>query len=212
MVTTTKYTFSFTGASALIPETSVIAEEYNRLKDWKSVRKSLLDNNSLNKVKQATFAREFREIKKRLSLLTSDQLNLLIQGSRDDAKSIILLSLAKTYPFVKDFITEVLRNKYMIFDTVLTETDYNKFFNAKSLSHDELNTITELTAKKVKQRVYTLLDQVGLITQAKNGTILKPVLSSKVIEVIIEDDPSFLMVFLYSNEEIKSLIQKLKHV
>ena len=206
-----KYTVSFTGASALISETLVIAEEYDRLKDWDAVRKLVLDNNLLNKVKQATFSREFREIKKRLSLLTSDQLTLLIQGSLDDAKSIILLSLAKTYPFVKDFITEVLRNKYLIFDTVLTETDYNKFFNTKSLSNDELNAITELTAKKVKQRVYTLLDQVGLISQAKNGTILKPVLSNKVIEVIIEDDPAFLMVFLYSNEEIISLIQKLKH-
>jgi len=207
-----KYTFSFTGASALISETLVIAEEYDRLKDWNAVRKSLLDNNSLNKIKQATFAREFREIIKRLSLLTSDQIKLLVQGSRDETKSIILLSLAKTYPFVKDFITEVLLNKYLIFDKLLTETDYNKFSNAKSLSHDEFNTITELTAKKVKQRVYTLLEQVGLITQAKNGTILKPVLSSKAIEVIIEDDPAFLMVFLYSNEEIKSLIQKLKHV
>lgn len=212
MMTTKKYTFSFTGASALIPETSVIAEEYNRLKDWNAVRKSLLDNNSLNKIKQATFAREFREIKKRLSLLTSDQLNLLVQGSRDEAKAIILLSLAKTYPFIKDFITEVLLIKYLIFDKLLTETDYNKFFNTKILSHDELNAITESTANKVKQRVYTLLEQVGLITQTKNGTILKPVLSSKVIEVIIEDDPAFLMVFLCSSEEIKSLIQKLKHV
>jgi len=205
------YTFSFTGASALISETIIIAEEYNRLKDWKAVRRSLLDNNLLNKIKQATFTREFREIKKRLSLLTSDQLNLLIQGSLDVAKSIILLSLAKTYPFVKDFIIEVLRNKYLMFDTELTETDYNKFFNTKSLTHNELNTITELTAKKVKQRVYTLLDQVGLITRAKIGTILKPVLSSKFVEVIIEDDPAFLMAFLYSKEEIISLIQKQKH-
>ena len=61
----TTYTFSFTGASALIAETLVIAEEYNRLKDWKAVEKSLSDNNLLNKVKQATFKREFSEIKKR---------------------------------------------------------------------------------------------------------------------------------------------------
>jgi len=32
-------------ASALIAETLVIAEEYNRLEDWKAVEKSLLDNN-----------------------------------------------------------------------------------------------------------------------------------------------------------------------
>lgn len=211
MVNKTKYTFSFTGASALIAETLVIAEEYNRLKDWKAVEKSLLDNNLLNKVKQATFKREFSEIKKRLSLLTQDQLLLMIQGSLDDAKSMILLSLVKTYSFLRDFIVEVVRNKYLLFDSIVSETDYIRFVNAKSLSHNELNTITEVTAKKVKQVVFKLLEQVGLITKAKNGSILKPILNSKVIDVIVDDDPALLNVFLFSNEEIKSLLQKLKH-
>jgi len=207
----TKYTFSFTGASALIAETLVIAEEYNRLKDWKAVEKSLLDNNLLNKVKQATFKREFSEIKKRLSLLTEDQLQLMIQGSLDDAKAMILLSLVKAYSFLRDFIVEVIRNKYLLFDTVVSEIDYIKFVNTKSLSHNELNAITEVTAKKVKQVIFKLLEQVGLITQAKNGSILKPILNSKVLDVIVDDDPALLNAFLFSNEEIKSLLQKLKH-
>ena len=195
----------------MISETLVVAAEYERLKDWDATRKSVLDQNLLNKVKQATFTREFSEIKKRLSLLTSGQLNLMITGSLDDAKAMILLSLAKLYAYFKEFVAEVLCNKYLIFDTVLTEVDYNKFFNMKSLSHDELNTITDNTARKVKQRVFTLFEQVGLITQSKNGTIIKPVLSHQVIDVIIADDPAFLMVFLYSNEEIKNLLQNIKH-
>lgn len=211
MVKKTKYIFSFTGASALITETLVIAEEYKRLEDWKAVEKSLLDNNLLNKVKQATFKREFSEIKKRLSLLTPDQLHILIHGGLDDSKAMILLSLAKAYSFFKDFIVEVVRNKYLLFDSVLSETDYIKFFNSKSISHSELNAITEITAKKVKQVVFKLLEQVGLITKAKNGSILKPILNSKVIDVIIDDDPALLNAFLFSNEEIKSLLQKLKH-
>lgn len=211
MIKKYKYIFSFTGASALIVETLVIAEEYNKLKDWKDVEKSLLDNNLLNRVKQATFKREFSEIKKRLSLLTQDQLQLMIQGSLDDAKAMILLSLVKTYSFLRDFIVEVIRNKYLLFDTVVSEIDYIKFVNTKSLSHNELNAITEVTAKKVKQVIFKLLEQVGLITQAKNGSILKPILNSKVLDVIVDDDPALLNAFLFSNEEIKSLLQKLKH-
>lgn len=211
MVHNIKYTFSFTGASALIAETLVIAEEHNRLKDWKAVEKSLLDNNLLNKVKQATFKREFSEIKKRLSLLTQDQLQLMIHGSLDDAKAMILLSLIKAYTFLRDFIVEVIRNKYLLFDTVISDIDYIRFVNTKSFSHNELNAITEVTAKKVKQVVFKLLEQVGLITQARNGSILKPILNGKVIDVIIDDDPALLSAFLFSNEEIKTLLQKLKH-
>jgi len=211
MVTKKKYTFSFTGASALIAETMVIAEEYYCLRDWKAVEKSLLDTNLLNKVKHATFKREYSEIKKRLSLLTHDQLQLMIQGSLDDAKAMILLSLVKTYSFLQDFIIDVIRNKYFQFDTVVSETDYIRFVNTKSISHKEISAITDLTAKKVKQRIFTLMVQVGLITQAKNGSIIKPILNSKVIDVIIDDDPALLNAFLFSNEEIKSLLQKMKH-
>ena len=206
-----KYTFSFTGASVLIAETLAIAEEYNRLNDWRAVEKSLLDNNLLNKIKQATFKREFSEIKKRLSLLTQDQLQLMIQGSLNDAKAMILLSLVKSYSFLHDFIIEVIRNKYLLFDTVISDIDYIRFVNTKSLSHNELNVITEATAKKVKQVVFKLLVQVGLITHSRNGSILKPILNGKVIDVIIDDDPALLSAFLFSNEEIKTLLKKLKH-
>ena len=100
----------------------------------------------------------------------------------------------------------------MHFDIVVSEIDYIKFVNAKSLAHDELTAITEVTAKKVKQVIFRLLEQVGLITKAKNGNIIKPVLNSKVIDVIVDDDPALLNAFLFSNVEIKSLMQKLKHV
>ncbi|AEI50614.1 DUF1819 family protein [Runella slithyformis] len=203
-----KYTFSFTGASALIAETLVIAEEFERLQDWKEVQKSLMESNLLNKVKEVTFKREFSEIKKRLSLLTAPQLALMVHGSLDDAKAMILLSLVKAYPLIKDFITEVLLSKHLVFDRSLTESDYIRFFNAKSFSHDELNKITESTAKKVKQVVYKLLEQVGLITNAKNGTIIRPILSTNALDVIITDNPSFLTAFLFSNEEIKAYYMK----
>jgi hypothetical protein len=206
-----KYKFSFTGASALVNETLIIAEQYQKLGDWECVEEYTFDNNLLNKIKRATFKREFREIKKRLSLLTCHQLQVLINGDLDDANAMILLSLVKAYPFFRDFIVEVLRTKYLLFDRVLIETDYNKFINTKSLSHQELNSITESTAKKVKQRIFTLLEQVGLITQIENGTILKPFLSNQVLNVITEDSPVLLATFLFSNQEIQELLKTVKH-
>ncbi|SHF70015.1 Putative inner membrane protein [Bacteroides luti] len=210
MVNTKKYSFSFTGASALISETLVIAKEYHKLNDWNTVQISLSDNNHLNKVKQGTFKREFSEIKKRLSLLTPNQLQLMIQGSYEEAKFMILLSLVKAYPYLFDFIVEVLLNKYLLFDRTLLNSDYTRFVNSKSLQHPELEKITEITSKKVKQVVFKLLEQVGLITNIKNGIILKPFLSSQITRVILDDDPVYLSAFLYSNQEIKVLIEKPK--
>jgi hypothetical protein len=211
MVNKDKYSFSFTGASALITETLIIAEEYKNLQDWKEVKNSLMEHNSLNKIKQSTFKREFSEIKKRLSSLSEEQLYLLINGSYDDSKAMILLSLIKVYTFLNDFIVEVLRNKYLQFDTNISENDYFKFVHSKSISHNELNEITEVTAKKVKQVIFKLLEQVGLVTQTKNGIILKPILSHAAVDVIINENPIQLSAFLYSNEEIKGYLKKLNH-
>jgi len=97
------------------------------------------------------------------------------------------------------------------FDTIISENDYFKFVNSKSISHNELNEITEVTTKKVKQVIFKLLEQVGLVTQTKNGTILKPILSLAAVDVIINENPIQLSAFLYSNEEIKGYLKKLKH-
>ena len=170
-----------------------------------------MEHNSLNKIKQSTFKREFSEIKKRLSSLSEEQLYLLINGSYDDSKAMILLSLIKVYTFLNDFIVEVLRNKYLQFDTNISENDYFKFVHSKCISHNELNEITEVTAKKVKQVIFKLLEQVGLVTQTKNGIILKPILSHSAVDVIINENPIQLSAFLYSNEEIKGYLKKLNH-
>jgi len=206
-----RYSFSFTGASALISETLAIAEEYRRLRDWRAVESVLYENNTLSKVKQSTFKREFSEIKKRLSTLTDEQLAIMLDGTLDDAKAIILLALVKTYSFLYDFIVDVLRNKYLLFDTTLTDIDYFKFFNLKSLTRSELNELTEITTKKVKQVIFKILEQVGLVTNLKTGSLIRPFLSEETIHAILVDDPSMLNAFLYSNEEIKGLLNKLRY-
>jgi hypothetical protein len=200
-----KYNFSFTGASALITETLIIAEVYLLHHDWAVVQETIQQRNLLNKVKQETFKRQFRELKKRLSLLTKSQLERMVAGGMDDTRAIILLSLAKTYPFFRDFMLEVVRNKYLLFDTVLSEADYNRFTESKSLTHPELESLTRESAKKVKQRVFTFLEQLGVLTQVNQGIILKPMVSKEVIRAVVEDDPAWLSIFLFSNEEVKKL-------
>lgn len=194
-----------TGASALITETLVVAEEYHRLSDWKLVKESLTSNNLLNKIKQSTFNREFAEIKKRISMLTNQQIELMVTGDLEEAKSMILLSILKSYDFIYDFMVEILNYKFQLFDRFLDDSDYIRFINYKNITHPELLTITPETASKVKQVIFKILEQLGILTSAKNGTIIKPILSSRSIEVIINDDANLLTGFLYSNEEIKNI-------
>jgi hypothetical protein len=123
----------------------------------------------MNKTKQNTSKRMYFEIKKRLELLTNEQLNLLVSGSPDESKAMVLLSLLKAYSFFKDFVIEVIRAKYLLYNNNIVSSDYTSFFNAKAITHNELNTITEKTTNKVKQVLFKMLEQVGLINSAKDG-------------------------------------------
>jgi hypothetical protein len=201
----TKYTFSFTGASALPAETLVIAEEFIRLQDWEKVKVSVQENNLMNKTKQNTSKRMYFEIKKRLELLTNEQLNLLVSGSPDESKAMVLLSLLKAYSFVKDFVIEVIRAKFLLYNNNIVASDYTSFFNAKAITNNELNTLTEKTTNKVKQVLFKMLEQVGLINSAKDGIIIKPFLSDDSIKAILNDDGTLLAGFLCSDAEIMTL-------
>ena len=211
MVTKKKYSFSFTGASALPAETLVIAEEYIRLQDWERVKVSVQENNLMNKTKQSTSKTIYFEIKKRLELLTNEQLNLLVSGSPDESKAMVLLSLLKAYAFFKDFVIEVIRAKFLLYNNNITSSDYTSFFNAKAITNNELNIITEKTTNKVKQVLLKMLEQVGLINSAKEGMIIKPFLSDDAIRTILNDDASLFAGFLCSDAEIRLLKKSTVH-
>jgi bacteriophage exclusion system BrxA-like protein len=204
MVINKKYSFSFTGASALIPETLTTSEIYRALQDMELTKQKIITGNLLHRTKAGTFQREFQELSKRILSLTKKQLNVLCDGDREEAKAMILLSILKTYPFIYDFIVEVVRNKTLMFENTISDVDYNRFIESKSMTHPELETISQTTKDKIKQRTFTFLEQVGLINNLKEKRIIRPVLSHNCYRAIIADDESYLTGFLLSAAEIKS--------
>jgi hypothetical protein len=96
-------------------------------------------------VKNRTTDREFREIRKRLETLTPDQKNILIHGDLNSQKQIAFLAVCKHYTFIRDFTIEVIRDKVLVFDYQLHESDYNSFINSTKLLHPELESFRNHT-------------------------------------------------------------------
>ncbi|MGZ4054023.1 MAG: DUF1819 family protein [Bacteroidia bacterium] len=209
-MTINKYTFSFTAASSLIKETVIIGQLYLQYKDWGKVEEDIYKHNILNKSKRNTIKREFNEIRKRLKTLNESEMNLLVHGDTNSEKAMVHLALVKTYSLIYEFIHEVINSKFIQFEKQLTETDYSKFIDAKATLHPELEVSSETTLNKVKQVTFKMLAQIGIIDSLKEKNITKPFLDIKCIEVILNDNPTLLSAFLYSDEEIKSLKNMIK--
>ena len=203
-----KYISSYTTASLSTYESEVIAGLYMESRDWDSVRKSVLDDNALQKGSLTGRRKLFNELKKRLATLTDEQLAFYEDASSADVKNLTMLSCFKLYQFIYDFSTEVMRKKLLLFDFQILNSDYESFYDSKAVNYENLNTISEATQKKLKQVMFKMFEQAGFIDSVKTKNIQKPYLSERLIEIIVRDDPKYLSAFLYSHNEINELTKR----
>ncbi|MEA3491338.1 MAG: DUF1819 family protein [Campylobacterota bacterium] len=203
-----KYILSYTTAALSSYESEVIAGLCLDEGDWSTVRKSVLEENVLQKGSLTGRERLFIELQKRLDTLTPEQLAFYADASSSDAKSLTMLSCFKLYGFIYDFATEVMRKKLLLFDFQVLNSDYESFYDSKAVSFENLNTISEATQKKLKQVMFKMFEQAGFIDSVKTKNIQKPYLSEELIKLIVQDDPRYLSAFLYSNNEINELTKR----
>lgn len=156
-------------------------------------------------VKTRTSDREFREVRKRLETLTPEQISILINGDLISQKQTAFLAVCKRYWFIRDFTIEVIRDKVLVFDFQLHESDFNSFINSKILLHPELEAFSESTRKKAKQVMYRILEQAGIINNAVDKAILPQILQQDVINAIVREDPAWLKIFMMPDRDIKQL-------
>ena len=190
---TFKYEFSLTGSSLRVNEMILFATKY--------INEGLLEFKS---DKGTTNKRMVSEFKKRIDNLTVNQQELLLNSNFSNQKQLAFLSACKTYSLLRDFVIEVVREKYLIMDFNLSDTDYISFIRRKEINHDELANLTDQTRAKVKQVVFKILEQAGIIDNVRDKEIQLQLLGGSTKKSIIEDNPEWLKVFLLSDMDIQN--------
>ena len=190
---TFKYEFSLTGSSLRVNEMILFATKY--------INEGLLEFKS---DKGTTNKRMVSEFKKRIDNLTVNQQELLLNSNFSNQKQLAFLSACKTYSLLRDFVIEVVREKYLIMDFNLSDTDYISFIRRKEINHDELANLTDQTQAKVKQVIFKILEQAGIINNVRDKEIQLQLLGESTKKSIIEDNPEWLKVFLLSDMDIQN--------
>lgn len=192
-----KYNFSFTGFSLRVNDMIKYAVAINEGQTVEMVDFGEGNRNSGQ--------RRLVEIKKRLAQLTDKELELFISGDFITQKQIAFLSICKSHAFIRDFAIEVLREKLLVFDYQITEGDYISFYRRKSEFHPEMEKLTEITQNKIKQVIFKILEQAGIIDNIKNRMIQPQLLDAAVIKAIASDNKNWLKVFFMSDIDIQNV-------
>jgi hypothetical protein len=117
----------------------------------------------------------------------------------------VLLAICKAHAFVYDFITENVRESFYNMNERISHANFNEFFNEKKYEHPELEQISDLTVAKMRQVIFRILEQTELIESAESGLLRRPYLTDAVERLVVQDNPKWLTIYLYSNNEISNL-------
>lgn len=202
MKTFPKYTFGFNAASLRLNETINI-ERVFREGGYADYNAITAKEDIIGKGNTKTSKREFHELIKRLDALTSFERDILVDSDLTSQQQMAFLGVCKHYLFIREFVLEVLREKMLVYDSQLTESDYLSFERKK----EALEQLADSSRKKVKQVLLKILEQAGMIDNIKSRKIQPQLLGQQVIDAVIKDNPDWLKIFLLSDAEINKLKQ-----
>lgn len=198
-----KYSFAYTAASLRLNEMVGISEFAVQRESY-DFKKIITENSLFGSMKNKSADRLGVELSNRLQLLTPEQIRVLATGDFNSQKQIAFLGICKFYPFIRDFVVEMMREKVLVYDYQLFESDYSNFYNSKSDIHPELLKYTENTLLKAKSVLFLMLEQVGLINNIKEKNIQHQILNPDVIRAIADDNPDYLKLFLMPDADINT--------
>lgn len=200
------YALSFSAGGLLYHESVSVAESYIKFQDWSKAITYVRDENLLQSRVEATTTRKVREIGSRLKELTQDQLDLLCNGSRLEQNYLLWLACCKRYQLIRDFAMEVLHSKFLSLDLVITTSDIERFFDAKSVWHSEIEELAETTRQKLITVIMRMLREAGMVSN--EGLIQPRMVSPELVRVIGSESWEQFKWFPVAESDVKRLLDR----
>lgn len=134
-----------------------------------------------------------RETIKRLSAMSDAEVESLSEITTTERGHLMWTAACRCYDLVGEFAEEVLRERFLTLAGSVSYDDYDSFFRAKAMWHDELGEVTDHSYKKLRQVLFRMMVEAGLLTG--NGKIEPALLSTRVVDFLNAQTPSDIRFF-----------------
>lgn len=188
-----RYSLSFTTGGLLAREAAVLAPAYNQVRDWARVRNAAVEANLLQARTYSTGVRRVRETINRLSVLSDRELEVVGYVTATERGHLMWAAACRRYDLIGEFAEEVLRERFLTLAGTVSYEDYDSFYRAKAMWHDELDAVSAATYQKLRQVLFKMTVEAGLLTA--KGAIEPALLSARVAECLNERTPSDIRFF-----------------
>ena len=188
------YKMSFAVGGLLLNESVDVARLHRPSETWETTLSRALEEGVTSLPKAASRRRTLREIVNRLSTLTDIERDyLLTQADRGDQLCLLWLATCRAYRFVREFATDVLRERYLSFQLDLPLESFDILFAAKAEWDDGLASISPLTRAKLRQVLFRMMREAHVISD--DSRIQSAIVSSRLRAMLEQACPADLVLF-----------------
>jgi hypothetical protein len=159
-----EYSLSFGTGGLYVIDSVKLIQSYTDLSDWSAVIESAVEKNLLKFKSAKSTRRAVGEICKRLKSLTSKELKLFETADTFDQALICWLACCRTYQFIGDFATQVVLEKFDSYKLELDHAAFDFFYDDQAQFHPELDDLAETTRTKLRQILFRMLREAGILT------------------------------------------------
>ncbi len=160
-----EYRLSFGTGGLYMLESAQLGQSYSDLESWGEVIEHAVKHNLLQFKSSGSTRRAVREICTRLKALSPQELSFLVTADPYDQSLISWIACCRTYQFIGDFATQVLLENFASYKLDLGHVDFDFFYDEQALFHPELDEMTDGTRKKLRQILFRMMREAGVLTE-----------------------------------------------
>ena len=150
-------------------------------------------DNILQKKVPATARRMIRLIRNRLEPMSPELWELIVNESAETALQALLVAAIHHSRLLGDFLNNVVKEKYRIFDKQLTVQDWKKFLYTCELRDSVVTQWSEKTRAKLGQVIFRILAEARYLDSTRSLKLIPVTLTPEVRSYLLKHQEKYIL-------------------
>lgn len=180
-----EYSAKLTGESFLMYEFKIVAKLKKEGFSDKDIRKMILEENLFQYKFKSSISRRLSPLIQRVNIIDDALIDMLLNDPLGDGVIINLYAIMKNDRLFFEFMNEVVRERISTNDLYLEKKDINVFITGKKEQSEIVDRWSDETIAKLKQVIFKILSEVGLLEDKKTGKLSRLIILPEVKDYLM---------------------------
>lgn len=193
MISNNIYNAEISAGSLMLRESRKVAKLLLEGADEETWHQAIHVENILQKKVPATARRMIRLIRNRLESMSPDLWKLIVNGPAEAALQALLAAAIRHSRLLGDFLNDVVKEKYRVFDRQLTVQDWKKFLYTCELRDSVVTEWSEKTKAKLGQVIFRILAEAKYLDSTRSLKLTPVSLTPEIRRYLVKHEEKYIL-------------------